>query len=249
MARYKIILAYDGSAFYGSQRQAKRRTVQGTLETALRKLGWPGRTVILAGRTDTGVHAEGQVAAFDFEWPHGEAALRRALNANLPDDLAAQAVELAGAEFHPRFDARARRYRYRLFSGPVRDPLRERQAWRVWPEVDGKALAEVAGLFLGSHDFSGFGSPPDAKSSTVRTVTLSQWKAAEGEWRYEVQADAFLYRMVRRLVFVQVAVARGRCPAEAVVRVLARPQLKKELPAGLAPAHGLALVDVTYGVV
>jgi tRNA pseudouridine38-40 synthase len=247
MARYKLILAYDGTAFAGSQRQAKgRRTVQGELEKALRGLGWPGRSVILAGRTDTGVHASGQVAAFDLEWSHGLDKLRDALNANLPVDMAVSEVEIADAKFHPRFDATSRCYRYRLFCRQVRDPLREKLAWRVWPVMDGSLLIETAKILSGRHDFAAFGSAPSEESSTVRTVMLSEWKKAGDEWQFEVRADAFLYRMVRRLVFIQVAVAQGRCPKEAVVEALERPQSGDEIPAGLAPAHGLTLLEVTY---
>lgn len=246
MARYKLILAYDGTDFAGSQRQARRRTVQGELEKALRGLGWSARSVTLAGRTDTGVHASGQVAAFDLDWQHGLDKLRDALNANLPADMAAQEVEVANAKFHPRFDATSRCYLYRLFCQQVRDPLRERFAWRVWPDVDASALLEVSKVFLGQQDFAAFGSPPREESSTVRTLMLSKWTKSDGEWQFEVRADAFLYRMVRRLVFVQVAVAQGRCSKETVVQALERPQLKNEIPAGLAPAHGLALVNVMY---
>lgn len=246
MARYKLILAYDGSAFAGSQRQASHRTVQGELEKALRKLGWPGRSVTLAGRTDTGVHASGQVAAFDFEWDHGLEHLRDALNANLPVDMAVKIVEVADTKFHPRFDAVSRLYRYRLFCQHVRDPLREKTAWRVWPAFDEDMLVDVAKVFLGRHDFSAFGSPSSEQSSTVRTVTLSEWTRSNGEWQYEVRADAFLYRMVRRLVFVQVAVAQGKCLKEIVAKALENPRYKNEIPAGLAPAHGLTLVEVTY---
>jgi len=246
MERYKLILAYDGAVFAGSQRQAKRRTVQGELENALRGLGWTGRSVTLAGRTDTGVHASGQVAAFDFEWNHGPQRLLAALNANLPVDMAVSDIELVDAKFNPRFDAASRCYRYRLFCREVRDPLREKMAWRVWPAFDGDVLLEAAGVFLGRHDFSAFGSPSREQASTVRTVITSEWSQSDGEWQYEVRADAFLYRMVRRLVFVQVAVAQGRCLKETVVKALERPQVKNEIPAGLAPAHGLTLVEVTY---
>jgi tRNA pseudouridine38-40 synthase len=107
-------------------------------------------------------------------------------------------------------------------------------------------LIQMANVFIGQHDFAGFGSPPSKESSTVRTVSLSEWKKVGNEWQYEVRADAFLYRMVRRLVYVQVAVAQGRCSKDIVVKALERPQLKKEIPAGLAPAHGLTLVEVTY---
>jgi tRNA pseudouridine38-40 synthase len=264
MARYQVILAYDGTGFVGSQRQAKKsdglslsklRTVQGELEKALCKLGWSGRSILLAGRTDSGVHATGQVAAFDLDWPHADEELLRALNANLPADMAARDVRVAPLEFHPRFDATSRRYRYRLFCQPVRDPLREKSAWRVWPQVDSKTLIEVAALFVGQHDFAAYGTPPRAGSSTLRTVMNTSWQAKDDEWHFEVQANAFLYRMVRRLVFVQVAVAQGKVSAEAVTRSLAEQaenaalsELKErsELPAGLAPARGLTLVEVTY---
>ena len=210
MARYQVILAYDGTDFIGSQRQAKKRTVQGELENALRKLGWSGRSVLLAGRTDTGVHAAGQVASVDLDWQHTDGDLLRALNANLPADMAARDVRIVPPGFHPRFDATSRRYRYRLFCEPVRDPLREGFAWRVWPEIDGDALRATALLFVGQHDFSAYGTPPRAGNNTVRTVMNSSWQQVDDEWRYEVQANAFLYRMVRRLVFVQVAVAQGK---------------------------------------
>lgn len=247
MARYKLILAYDGTSFAGSQRQAKHRTVQGELEKALRGLGWSGRTVILAGRTDTGVHASGQVAAFDLDWKHSIEALLRALNASLPADMAVSDMEDADDNFHPRFNATSRCYHYRLYCGQIRDPLRERLAWRVWPTIDPGSLAGLAKSFLGRHDFSAFGSAMHADGSTERSVMVSEWtRLSENEWQFDIRADAFLYHMVRRLVFVQVAVGQGKCDKEAVVKALAKPRLKNGIPAGLAPAHGLTLVKVTY---
>jgi tRNA pseudouridine38-40 synthase len=260
MARYQLTLAYDGTDFFGSQRQAStglspganKRTVQGELEQALCKLGWTGRSVVMAGRTDTGVHATGQVAAFDLDWSHSDEQLVRALNATLPGDLAVHRARLVHPKFHPRFDASSRRYCYKLFCQPLRDPIRERFAWRVWPAINRDALADAAKLFLGTHDFSAFGSPTTPKGGTVRTVMKAEWMQtceAEDEWHFEVQADAFLYRMVRRLVFVQVAVAQGKVSAEAISRSLAKQAPSRnriELPAGLAPAHGLTLVEVVY---
>ena len=111
MARYKVILAYDGTGFTGSQRQANSRTVQGELEKALRRLGWSDKSIVMAGRTDTGVHATGQVAAFDFDWAHTEEKLLRALNSDLPSDLVIKSLITAPADFHPRFDAASREYR------------------------------------------------------------------------------------------------------------------------------------------
>ena len=245
MARYQVILAYDGSGFTGSQRQANSRTVQGELENALRELGWSEKSVIMAGRTDTGVHATGQVAAFDFEWAHETEKLLKALNAKLPPDLAVKSLQPASAGFHPRFDAISRMYCYRLFCEPIRDPLRERYAWRIWPSLDGNALKQNAGIFLGTHDFAAFGSPTTPKGTTVRTVTKTEWrKMPNGEWQFEVQADAFLYRMVRRLVFVQASAAQGKCSLEKVRNALKE---QGKLSSGLAPAHGLTLVEVTYG--
>jgi tRNA pseudouridine38-40 synthase len=261
MARYKLTLAYDGSGFAGSQRQAitkadgssssRPRTVQGELEKALRKLGWTGRSVILSGRTDTGVHATGQVVAVDMDWSHAESDLVRALNSALPKDVAVWSATLVDDTFHPRFDATSRRYCYRLFCQPLRDPIRERYAWRVQPAVDPALLVNAAKFFLGAHDFSTFGSPTTPKGTTLRTVKKAEWtRAAEdGTWQFEVQADAFLYRMVRRMVFVQVAIAQGKVPAEAVAIALAgqvSAEQRSGLPSGLAPAHGLTLVEVTY---
>ena len=253
MARYQLTLAYDGTDFFGSQRQAKKRTIQGELEKALCELGWTGRSTLMSGRTDTGVHATGQVASFDLDWSHSDGELVRALNALLPADMSVHKARIVHATFHPRFDASFRRYRYRLFCQPLRHPIRERFAWRVWPPIKGDFLAESAKLFLGTHDFSAFGSPTTPGGGTMRTVMQAAWSQAgdaEDEWRFDVQADAFLYRMVRRVVFVQVAVARGKVSAEVIGRSLVDPAStgagSENLPAGLAPAHGLTLVEVAY---
>jgi tRNA pseudouridine38-40 synthase len=245
MARYQLTLAYDGANFFGSQRQAKRRTVQGELEEALRVLGWNGRSVILSGRTDTGVHATGQVAACDLDWSHTDEEFVRALNAQLPADLSVRNATIARDDFHPRFDAVSRTYRYRLFCDALRDPLRERFAWRVYPDVRGDRLKQTANVFIGTHDFSAFGSPTTPKSTTTRTVLKAEWtQAGNDEWQFEVTADAFLYRMVRRLVFVQVAAAQEKISVEAVAEMLKQANTAKR--SGLAPAHGLTLVEVKY---
>lgn len=250
MARYKLTLAYDGSNFHGSQRQAKKRTVQGELEKALTRLGWTGRSVLISGRTDSGVHATGQVASADLHWSHAENDLLRALNSSLPADISVRAVQEVDAKFHPRFDAVSRTYRYRLFCQPLRDPIRERFAWRVWPAATGDRLANAAKHFLGTHDFSAFGSPTTPKGTTVRTVMKAEWtQTGDDEWQFIVQADAFLYRMVRRMVFIQTAVAQGRIPAEAIAGALSKQtpgRMRSALPSGLAPAHGLTLVEVEY---
>ena len=249
MARYQLTLAYDGTDFFGSQRQANKRTVQGELEKALCQLGWTERSVLMSGRTDTGVHATGQVASFDLRWSHSDDELVRALNAVLPADMAVYQTRMVHATFHPRFDAISRRYRYRLFCQPVRDPIRERFAWRIWPPISGDVLPETAKLFLGTHDFSAFGSPTTPRGGTVRTVMKAEWsrsREVEDEWHFEVRANAFLYRMVRRLVFVQVVVAQGKVSAEAITTSFVKSEASEKLPAGLAPPNGLTLVEVAY---
>jgi tRNA pseudouridine38-40 synthase len=250
MARYKLTLAYDGASFYGSQRQAKDRTVQGELETALRTLGWTGRSILISGRTDTGVHATGQVASVDLNWSGTDDALVRALNSLLPADMSVWSAFVVDEKFHPRFDAISRTYRYRLFCQPLRDPIRERFAWRVWPSISGETLAVAAKQFIGTHDFHAFGSATTPKGTTVRTIMKAKWvQAKDDEWHFEVQGDAFLYRMVRRMVFIQAVVAQGKLPAEAIARSLAKqtPAGKRSvLPSGLAPAAGLTLVNVEY---
>jgi tRNA pseudouridine38-40 synthase len=245
MERYKITIAYDGTDFTGSQRQAHSRTVQSELERVLRKLGWQDRSVVLAGRTDSGTHASGQVAAFDLEWAHMPSDLVRAMNASLPDDIAVCSAQVVKADFHPRHDAMSRCYRYRLFCQDLRDPLRERFSWRVWPPVED--LTFLQGMWIGRHDFAAFGSPSKPGGSTIRTVSGASWRIQDDEWIFEICADAFLYRMIRRLVFLQVAVGQARLSREILLESLSNPlDGKDRLPAGLAPASGLTLTEVHY---
>jgi tRNA pseudouridine38-40 synthase len=244
MARYKVILTYDGTEFQGFQRQVEVRTVQASVESALRSIGWVNSTILAAGRTDTGVHASGQVIAFDLEWDHSPRELRNALNANLPADIAARLVEPVEIDFHPRFFATARRYRYRLFCDKVRQPMRERYVWRVWPPVSIDTLQESAKHLIGTHDFSAFGTPPQPGGSTVRKIFTSSWSNDENEFVFEILGNAFLYHMVRRLVNLQVEIGQGKRKAQEIISFLG--SMRKELVQGLAPAHGLILEEVVY---
>ena len=220
------------------------RTVQGVVETALRQLGWQDRSILAAGRTDTGVHAAGQVIAFNLDWKHSVEELQRALNANLPPDIAARLVRITQASFHPRYAALARRYRYRIYCEPVRDPLRERYAWRVWPVVDLEAMRQAALALPGTHDFAAFGTPPRIGGSTIRSVSQAGWLSEGAELVFEIVGNAFLYHMVRRLVFAQVAIGQGRLEPGTI-----RKNLKgspESMVQGLAPPQGLTLVEVIY---
>ncbi len=249
MARYQVILAYDGTQFHGFQRQRRAlsplvRTVQGVFEEALRDLGWTGETILAGGRTDAGVHASGQVAAFDLAWEHPPQALLAALNAHLPEDVSVRELCATAVDFHPRYDALARHYRYRLYCEASRDPLRERYAWRVWPEVRLDCLQQAASPLPGAHDFAAFGTPPRAGGSTVRTVQQVAWQSTGNELVFDITADAFLYHMVRRLVFAQVAIGQGKLEPDIISKSLVDPGQK--MIQGLAPPQGLALIEVVY---
>ena len=120
--RFQVLLVYDGTEFHGSQFQTELRTVQGELEKALTKIGWLEKTALFAGRTDAGVHAAGQVVAFDFQWDHTDKELRQALNAVLPQDISAVQISRTKGDFHPRYDALSREYQYQILCSPIRNP-------------------------------------------------------------------------------------------------------------------------------
>jgi len=245
MATYKSIIAYDGTHFHGFQRQAEeRRTVQAALETALQRIGWRESSLMAAGRTDAGVHASGQVIAYTLDWQHAAADLSRALNANLPVDLAVWDTVQVPADFHPRFSALRRCYRYSLLIAEHRHPLRERYAWRIWPEPDLQRLQQVARWIEGTRDFRAFGRPPKEGGNSVRTVHRCAWQIQGDSLTCHLEANAFLYHMVRRLVAAMVAVERGRVSADDLRSLLEDPSLRWE--GTLAPAAGLCLEAVIY---
>jgi len=242
VARVRAIVAYDGTDFAGFQRQTNAPTVQGALEQALATIGQPGR-VLAAGRTDAGVHATGQVIAFDVDWPHPLEELQRALNAVLPEAIAIWEVAWAAPDFHPRFQARSRTYRYTLYNAPVRDPLRRRTAYHVAAPLDVGAMQEAARFLVGEHDFAAFGRPPKGEN-TVRRVLRAEWSAQRPLITFEIEATAFLYRMVRRIVGTLLPVGWGKVGPEHVAEVLA--SRDPSLAGPTVPPHGLCLVAVSY---
>ena len=243
IAHYKVILEYDGTTFAGMQRQADASTVQGEVENALRRIGWTDRSILVAGRTDAGVHASGQVISFHHDWQHGPEKLCMAINANLPPEISARKVVEVRDDFHPRFDAQARTYCYTLVCSPVRNPLRERYAWRLWPEPDLNLLNECAAVLKGVHDFSAFGTPHQPGGPTIREVYDAFWIKDQDTLVFTVTANAFLYHMVRRMVSSQVEVGWAKKTPESFRWAVSSPQ---GMIQGLAPAHGLCLMQVTY---
>jgi tRNA pseudouridine38-40 synthase len=243
LAHYKVILSYNGTEFVGFQRQADGRTVQGEFEQALTQLGWQGKSILAAGRTDAGVHARGQVVSFHLSWDHTAVDLVHALNYYLPRDMAVSSVEEVSADFHPRFDAKSRRYCYHLICQPVRDPIREVFAWRVWPEAALERMNRAAKALIGSHDFKALGSPTTDSGVTVREVFSADWRKYNDEYQLDIVANAFLYHMVRRIVMVLVTIGQGEAPEELVAECIESGELKMS---GLAPAAGLVLEEVLY---
>ncbi len=242
--RYRATVAYDGTAYRGFQRQANTpHTVQAVLETALSHIGVESPSIIGAGRTDAGVHATGQVVAFDMTWPHAIGSLDRALNANLPDDVVVSDVREADERFHPRYSAVSRKYVYRVYVAEKPHPLRRLYAWYHARPLDVPAMQAASSVLAGSHDFTSFGSPP-AGTNAVRTVSEARWEENGDDLHFAIRANAFLYRMVRSIVGTLVVVGQGRMTGSEFAGILAA--CNRSLAAPSAPPQGLTLVEVQY---
>jgi tRNA pseudouridine38-40 synthase len=245
--RVRAIVAYDGTDYGGFQRQANAPTVQATLEAALAQVTQGTTGVLAAGRTDAGAHAAGQVIAFDTAWRHGLGDLQRALNAVLPADIAVLEVAEAASDFHPRYDAHSRRYRYTLYNARVRWPLARRYSLHVTAPLDVVLMQEAAQSLVGEHDFATFGRPPQGYKRggvTVRRVLAAEWRGEPPWLAFDIEANAFLYRMVRSIVGTLLKVGRGEMSVEDFTAVLAAGD--RSLAGPTAPPHGLCMMAVKY---
>jgi tRNA pseudouridine38-40 synthase len=241
--RLLAIIEYDGTEFEGFQIQARRRTVQGELEKALRQITGENIRVVGAGRTDTGVHAAGLGAHWDTAWGKSPQVLQRALNAVLPTDLAIRQIVAVPADFSARYSARSRVYRYTILNQATRSPLAERYALRVAEPLDAGAMDAAARGLIGEHDFGAFGTPPRG-DNTVREMYRAQvWREAE-RVLIELEATAFLFRMVRRIVGTLILVGKGKLSAAEFREVLE----KKRRAGESVPPHGLCLIQVRYEI-
>lgn len=247
--RYRATVEYDGTDFQGFQVQVRARTVQGELEKAIERITQKQVRVIAAGRTDAGVHAIGQVIAFDTSWRHTDQILHRALNAVLPADIAIRHLTTTYSAFHPRFDAEWRQYRYTILCQPIRSPLWARTAYHVADSLDVEAMAEASQLLVGTHDFAAFGRPTQGES-TLRHVLQAGWsverpKNVNGQLLvFGIQANAFLYRMVRNIVGTLVRVGQGELPPKGVATLLESKDRAASGPP--VPPCGLCLAKVQY---
>jgi tRNA pseudouridine38-40 synthase len=241
--RYQAIIEYDGTAYCGFQRQANGPSIQQELEQAIKVISDTETTVTGAGRTDSGVHAFGQVVAYDLDWSHGVNDLWRALNANLPDDIAVIRLSEANEDFHPRFDAKKRTYEYYIYNEPIRSPYYRRTSWHVSQQLDIDRMNLAAKAIVGSHDFATFGRPPQGDNS-VRQVFRAEWVRDKSLLIFTIEANAFLYRMVRSLVGSMKVVGEGSWTvSEFIAALKAR---DRDLAAQTAPPHALFLTAVSY---
>lgn len=244
MPRLKLTLEYDGTRYVGWQVQPNGPSVQEAVEKALSELLGEQVGVVAAGRTDSGVHAEGQVVCFDASRQLPLKAYWRGLNGMLPEDIAVVKAEEVAAEFDPRRWATGKRYRYLVSNRKTRSALRRRTHWEIFQPLDLSAMQEASKHLLGRHDFSAFRAIDCQAKGAVRELRVASWESRGDELAFTVEGTAFLKHMVRNLVGTLVEVGRGRQPPGWVRQVLEGKDRDQAGPT--APAQGLTLVEVFY---
>jgi tRNA pseudouridine38-40 synthase len=244
MRNFKLTIAYDGTDFTGWQIQPGYRTVQEVFEKAIAAVTGVRSHANASGRTDAGVHAVGQVVNFYSDTRLGPETLLRALNANLPPDVVVSAAEEASQAFDATRDAIRKLYRYVIQDGPVGDPFLRRYAFHSKRRLDAEAMARASQALLGLHDFHSFESEWPNRLSSVRTITRLMVNRAGDQIWIDVEADGFLYNMVRAIAGTLMNVGRGFWPEGKVAEILDAEDRKEAGPT--APACGLFLMRVTY---
>lgn len=242
--KYRLTLAYDGADYFGWQRQLNQLTIQGVVEAALEKLEGSPVTTHAAGRTDAGVHAEGQVVSFNLsrKWEGQE--LRRALNGNLPPEIRAIEAARAAEDFHARFDARSKTYRYQIWLGEVMNPFLVRYAWHNSYALDVERLADESKALLGAHDFTAF-TVADCETKTFTRTIMDIRVEREGDLlRLFFTGDGFLRYQVRTMVGALIESNRGRLKTGSISELIE--SRDRALAPAPAPARGLTLVKVEY---
>lgn len=250
MYRYKIVFAYDGANFSGFQIQPNKRTVEQTLKNAVNKIAKhpePAISVIGSGRTDAGVHALNQVAHFDLPYKLSNESMRKALNSMLPLDILVKSAELVSPDFHARYNAHRKTYRYRVDQGEFVDPFKRNYTAHFKYPLDIELMREAAKDFIGEHDFTSFVASGSQAKSNVRTIYKIEINRDEynNETVFEFTGNGFLYNQVRIMVAFLLEIGSKQRPVSDIKRVLAA---KDRTEARMtAPASGLYLVNVDYG--
>jgi tRNA pseudouridine38-40 synthase len=246
--KFKLVIAYDGTGYEGWQVQKIGTGVQQLVETALAKL-FPGAPRLhSSSRTDTGVHALGMVAHFEVPTAGVNMTARKlalALNAHLPADIRVVSAARARADFHARFQAGGKQYRYLVWNHPAMNPLLRHAAWHVPRRLDPGAMRAAAARFVGQHNFQSFSANPGyRRATTVRTLTRCELKKSGSQYTFIIEGDGFLYKMCRGIVGTIVQAGLGKFPPEEVDAMLA--QSDRRVAGMTAPAHGLVLWKVFY---
>jgi len=241
---YRITLAYDGTDYCGWQIQLGQPTIQGLLNAALEKLEGSPVTTFAAGRTDAGVHAEEQIVSFRMAKEWNGANLRKALNGNLPPDIRVLEASVVVNDFHARFDARSKTYRYRIFVAEIMNPFWVRYAWHYPYQLNFEKLAEDARALVGTHDFTAFTVAGCETKTRVRTVTDVRTEREADLLTLYFSGEGFLRYQVRTMVGALVEANRGRLKAGSIAELIERRD--RALIGAPAPAQGLTLLKVEY---
>jgi tRNA pseudouridine38-40 synthase len=242
---FKLIIEYDGTCYCGWQRQPNGRSIQQEIETALRRMTRAPLTLIGSGRTDAGVHALGQVANFACDTSIAPEAFQKGLNSILPDDIVIRACDRVPPEFHARFDALSKTYRYTIRNAPLPAAIGRQYEWWIRTPLDVTAMSAAAAHLIGHKDFKAFEGAGSPRAHTFRHVTRAEVSAMDdGRVVIEVAAEGFLRHMVRNIAGALAAVGRGIHAADQIPAFLAARD-RGQLPA-TAPAQGLCLLHVVY---
>lgn len=244
--KFKLTIAYDGANYAGWQIQKIGLGVQQRVEEAIGRIFPSVKRIHSSSRTDTGVHALGMVAHVEIPDCHIEPRkLLLAINAHLPEDIRIMAVAHCADDFHARFDAKGKQYRYFVWNHPAMNPLLRRQAWHVGPALNRKAICEAAKFFVGRHDFKSFAGTHDYEmETTVRTLRRCSVKCSGPLITFVIEGNGFLYKMCRGIVGTLVQVGLGKIAVEDIQRIMDQ---KDRKAAGMtAPAQGLVLWKVFY---
>lgn len=241
----KVVLEYDGSAFFGFQRQKGRPTIQEAFEKALSRLfNRPLKIAAAAGRTDAGVHAEGQVVNFKVESPLPAKKIQKGLNALFPKTIVVRKIEEVPPRFHARYDAKWKAYEYRVLNSEIRSPLLNGRTYQFPSPLDLKSMQRAARRLVGRHDFRAFQASGSSAKTSVRTIRRFRISKEGNLIQFVIEADGFLYHMVRNLVGTILAIGRGRLSPAEFEKMLREGNRPLAIPP--APAHALTLARVQY---